>query len=140
MANKQQTPEEKETKKKVADKVPVSGETVKTETGEDTPDQKAANEDSAGTETQSSASVDSKVAGEVTRQDTLMANTKYHATQPSEAENAELKAKGLQILSDYPNEQKVYMTVNGFGFFRYTDARNHAETLSDKTILTINRK
>lgn len=140
MANKQQTPEEKETKKKATDKIPASGETVKTETGEVTPDQKAANETSAGIDTQVSAPADSNPAGEKTKQDAPMANAKHHATQSSEAENAELKAKGLQILSDYPNEQKVYMTVNGFGFFSYTDARNHAETLSDKTILTINRK
>ena len=140
MANKQQTPEEKETKKKVADKVPVSEEIVKTETGEDASDQKATNESSAGIETRTPAPVDSNPAGETTKQDAPMANAKHHVTQPSDAENAELKAKGLQILSDYPNEQKVYMTVNGFGFFSYTDARNHAETLSDKTILTINRK
>lgn len=140
MANKQQTPEEKETKKKAADKVPASGKTVKTETGEDTSDQKAANESSAGVEIRASAPIDSNPAGEKTKQDAPRANAKHHATQPSDAENAELKAKGLQILSDYPNEQKVYMTVNGFGFFSYTDARNHAETLSDKTILTINRK
>lgn len=60
--------------------------------------------------------------------------------QPADAKTAELKAKGLEILADYPTEHTVYMTANGFGFFKRADARNHADTLSDTEILTVNKE
>lgn len=60
--------------------------------------------------------------------------------QPADAKTAELKAKGLEILADYPAEHTVYMTANGFGFFKRSDARNHADTLSDTEILTVNKE
>lgn len=60
--------------------------------------------------------------------------------QPTDAKTAELKAKGLEILADYPAEHTVYMTANGFGFFKRADARNHADTLSDTEILTVNKE
>lgn len=60
--------------------------------------------------------------------------------QPTDEKAAELKTIGLQILENYPNEQTVYMTANGFGFFKHSDARNHADTLSGKEILTVNRE
>ena len=34
----------------------------------------------------------------------------------------------------------VYMTSNGFGFFRESEARNHAATLRDKAVITVKRK
>lgn len=60
--------------------------------------------------------------------------------QPTDEKAAELKTIGLQILENYPNEQTVYMTANGFGFFKHSDARNHADTLPGKEILTVNRE
>lgn len=66
--------------------------------------------------------------------------TKDKNGQSTDTKVVELKAKGLQILTDYPEEQTVYMTANGFGFFKYSDACNHAETLSNKEVLTVNRK
>lgn len=59
--------------------------------------------------------------------------------KPADEKASRLQAIGLQILEDYPNEQAVYMTANGFGFFKFSEAQNHAETLSDKEVLTINR-
>ena len=142
MVNKQQTPEKKETKKKTANKSPVTDEAVKKETKEDTLCQEVTencNDTSARTEIQASGFTDTDSAKDRTKQ-VPRANDKQNAAQQAGTENAELKAKGLQILSGYPKEQKVYMTVNGLGFFKYTDACNHAETLSNKTILTINRE
>lgn len=51
-----------------------------------------------------------------------------------------LTAKGLQILKEYPAATEVYMTSNGFGFFREQDARNHAATLRDKEVIIVKRK
>lgn len=51
-----------------------------------------------------------------------------------------LTAKGRQILEEYPAAAEVYMTSNGFGFFREQDARNHAATLRDKTVINVKRK
>lgn len=68
------------------------------------------------------------------------ANGKKDKAQPTGAKTAELKAKGLQILGDYPAEHTVYMTANGFGFFKRADARNHADTLSDTEVLTVNKE
>lgn len=47
---------------------------------------------------------------------------------------------GEEILAQYPDEPKVYVTSNGFGFFRESEARNHAATLQDKTVITVKRK
>lgn len=51
-----------------------------------------------------------------------------------------LTVKGRQILEEYPAAMEVYMTSNGFGFFREQDARNHADTLRDKTVIIVKRK
>lgn len=51
-----------------------------------------------------------------------------------------LTAKGRQILEEYPAAAEVYMTSNGFGFFREQDARNHAATLRDKKVIIVKRK
>lgn len=51
-----------------------------------------------------------------------------------------LKAEAGQILAAYPDAPVVYMTSNGFGFFRESEARNHAATLRDKAVITVKRK
>lgn len=60
--------------------------------------------------------------------------------QPLPAVSDSLTAKGRQILKEYPAAEEVYMTSNGFGFFREQDARNHATTLRDKTVIIVKRK
>ena len=51
-----------------------------------------------------------------------------------------LEQEAARILTDYPDAAEICMTADGFGFFREQDARNHAETLRDKSILTAKRK
>lgn len=51
-----------------------------------------------------------------------------------------LKAEAGRILTAYPDAPVVYMTSNGFGFFRESEARNHAATLRDKAVITVKRK
>ena len=51
-----------------------------------------------------------------------------------------LKAEAGRILSAYPDAPAVYMTSNGFGFFKESEARNHAATLRDKAVITVKRK
>lgn len=48
--------------------------------------------------------------------------------------------EGEAILAQYPDASVVYVTSNGFGFFRESDARDHAATLRDKTVTTVKRK
>lgn len=62
------------------------------------------------------------------------------AAEPNAGSKTRLEKEGEQILAEYPDAQVVYMTSNGFGFFRETDARNHAATLRDKTITNVKRK
>lgn len=56
-----------------------------------------------------------------------------------EAKNR-LEQEAVRILADYPDAAEIRMTADGFGFFREQDARNHADTLRDKSILTVKRK
>ena len=51
-----------------------------------------------------------------------------------------LKAEAGRILAAYPDAPVVYMTSNGFGFFKESEARNHAATLRDKAVITVKRK
>lgn len=51
-----------------------------------------------------------------------------------------LKAEAGRILAAYPDAPVIYMTSNGFGFFRESEARNHAATLRDKAVITVKRK
>lgn len=60
--------------------------------------------------------------------------------QPRTAAPDRLTVKGRQILKEYPTAEEVYMTSNGFGFFREQDARNHATTLRDKSVIIVKRK
>ena len=57
----------------------------------------------------------------------------------SETKNR-LTAEAERIFAAYPDASVVYMTSNGFGFFKETEARNHANTLRDKAVITIKRK
>ena len=51
-----------------------------------------------------------------------------------------IKKEGRKILDDYPTEQEVYMTSDGFGFFREHDAYEHSKRLDNKDIVLIKRK
>ena len=51
-----------------------------------------------------------------------------------------LAAEAERIFAVYPDASVVYMTSNGFGFFKESEARNHANTLRDKAVITIKRK
>ena len=43
------------------------------------------------------------------------------------------------IFSEHPEEDTVYITSDGFGYFNEHDARNHARTLPNDEIVTITR-
>ena len=62
------------------------------------------------------------------------------AAEPKVGSKTRLEKEGEQILAEYPDAPEVFMTANGFGFFREADARNHAATLRDKTITNVKRK
>ncbi|MCD8081874.1 MAG: hypothetical protein LUF04_16205 [Bacteroides sp.] len=62
------------------------------------------------------------------------------AVAEPESPEAKLRADGLAILEHNPDAPAVYMTANGFGFFRLNDAENYASTLKDKTVLTVTRE
>lgn len=51
-----------------------------------------------------------------------------------------LKAEAGRILAAHPDAPVVYMTSNGFGFFKESEAHNHAATLRDKAVITVKRK
>lgn len=62
------------------------------------------------------------------------------AAEPKVGGKTRLEKEGERILAEYPDASEVFMTANGFGFFREADARNHAATLRDKTITNVKRK
>ncbi|SEA70531.1 hypothetical protein SAMN05444145_105236 [Alistipes timonensis JC136] len=62
------------------------------------------------------------------------------AAEPKAGGKTRLEKEGERILAEYPDASEVFMTANGFGFFREADARNHAATLRDKTITNVKRK
>lgn len=62
------------------------------------------------------------------------------AAEPKAGGKFRLEKEGERILAEYPDAPEVFMTTNGFGFFRETDARNHAAALRDKTVTTVKRK
>ena len=53
---------------------------------------------------------------------------------------SETEKEGLRILSCYPDQEKVFMTSDNFGFFDEHDAREHAKRLGDKNVITVKRK
>lgn len=63
-----------------------------------------------------------------------------NAATPKAGNKTPQERAGEEILAQYPDEPKVYVTSNGFGFFRESEARNHAATLQDKTVITVKRK
>lgn len=62
------------------------------------------------------------------------------ALEGPEGKEGKLHAKGLAILDGHPTREAVYMTTNGFGFFKLSEADNHAATLGDNTVLTVKRE
>ena len=53
---------------------------------------------------------------------------------------SDTEKEGLRILSCYPDQEKVFMTSDNFGFFDEHDAREHAKRLGDKNVITVKRK
>ena len=51
-----------------------------------------------------------------------------------------LEIEAGRILAAYPDAPAVYRTSNGFGFFKESEAHNHAATLRDKAVITVKRK
>jgi hypothetical protein len=47
--------------------------------------------------------------------------------------------KAGRLFTHYPAVDRLHFTADGQAFFMENDARNHAETLKDKTVETINR-
>lgn len=70
--------------------------------------------------------------------------TPQNSEQTAPAETSQhdetLQAAGRRIFERFPDQPEVHMTSNGFGFFRMSDAHNHAETLKDHRIVTVTRK
>lgn len=127
--------EEKDAEEKA---IPETAEVPEEAAGKETGEKEAvANTEAALPATSYTNTVEGKAERDA---QTAKAKDKQAEPQRADEKGAKLKRKGLQILEDYPDEQKVYMTANGFGFFKYTDARNHAETLSDQEVLTVNRE
>ena len=67
-------------------------------------------------------------------------------TAGKESPKAKVKADGKtekiakSIFSEHPEEDTVYITSDGFGYFNEHDARNHARTLPNDEIVTITRQ
>ena len=79
---------------------------------------------------------DRKAAAAAARKEEKKEN---RAERESGTENR-LAAEAERIFAAYPDASVVYMTSNGFGFFKESEARNHANTLRDKAVITIKRK
>jgi len=47
---------------------------------------------------------------------------------------AEISERAAQIFKSYPGKMEVFFTSDGLAFFEYSDAKNHADTLKDKTV------
>ena len=82
-----------------------------------------------------------KVAAEKAELDRLEAEkaAAQNANAPSASEK-KLRDKGLEILKNYPKNKEAYVTSDGFVFFSISDAGNHAATIKDKTVITVNKK
>ena len=65
---------------------------------------------------------------------------KENRTERESGTENRLAAEAERIFAVYPDASVVYMTSNGFGFFKDSEARNHANTLRDKAVITIKRK
>ena len=65
---------------------------------------------------------------------------KENRTERESGTENRLAAEAERIFAVYPDASVVYMTSNGFGFFKESEARNHANTLRDKAVITIKRK
>lgn len=108
--------------------------------------EKAATTEQAACEAtkKATAEKDAHEAGEKAAAEEAAEKADREEAKKAITENAKIKNRlakdGEQILAEYPEAREVYMTSNGFGFFRETDARNHAATLKDKTVTTIKRK
>lgn len=60
--------------------------------------------------------------------------------QPKETRKpTKLESEAAKILKEHPEQDKVHMTSDGFGYFNEHDAWNHARTLKNDEIITIMR-
>ena len=81
-----------------------------------------------------------ELAARETTEKAAAEKTARKAAEPKVGGKTRLENEGKRILAEYPDAPEVFMTANGFGFFREADARNHAATLRDKTITNVKRK
>lgn len=51
-----------------------------------------------------------------------------------------ISKEGQRILADYPHENEVFMTSDGFGFFDEHDAVQHAKRLDDQDVVSVKRQ
>lgn len=63
------------------------------------------------------------------------------APEPSEpeAEKDEMAEKAAELFRLYPAAKNLLFTSDGTAFFELVDANNHASSLADKKVRTINR-
>lgn len=53
---------------------------------------------------------------------------------------ANLTKKAAELFSFYPKAKTLRFTSDGIAFFELSDAANHANSLPDKKVITINRE
>lgn len=51
-----------------------------------------------------------------------------------------ISKEAQHILADYPHENEVFMTSDGFGFFDEHDAIQHAKRLDDQDVVSVKRQ
>lgn len=48
--------------------------------------------------------------------------------------------RAKSLFAEYPNRQVIYFTTDNLAFFNECDARNHAASISDGKVITINKQ
>lgn len=61
-------------------------------------------------------------------------------TEATSTKEEKLRVKGLETLKSYPAKTQAFVTADGFVFLNTSDAGNHAATLEDKTVITVNKE
>lgn len=71
-----------------------------------------------------------------------MATKKTSAAKASEPTKTEglFDKKAKSLFAEYPNRQVIYFTTDNLAFFNECDARNHAASISDGKVITINKQ
>jgi hypothetical protein len=51
----------------------------------------------------------------------------------------DFKNKAQELFASYPEAKQLYFTSDGFAFFELPHAESHARTLSEKSVVTVNK-